>query len=57
VKTISSAPPTIRFGVFELDPRAGELRKKGMKIKLQGQPLEILVTSLVGRDRLFFTPV
>jgi DNA-binding winged helix-turn-helix (wHTH) protein len=46
VKTFSSAPPTLRFGVFELDPRAGELRKKGMKIKLQGQPVEILVMLL-----------
>jgi len=46
VKTSSSVPPTLRFGVFELDPRAGELRKKGMKIKLQGQPLEILVMLL-----------
>ena len=46
VKTFSSAPPTFRFGVFELDPRAGELRKKGMKIRLQGQPVEILVMLL-----------
>jgi len=42
VNTSSSVPPTLRFGVFELDPRAGELRKKGMKIRLQGQPVEIL---------------
>jgi DNA-binding winged helix-turn-helix (wHTH) protein len=35
-----------RFGVFELDPRIGELRKKGMKISLQGQPVEILVMLL-----------
>jgi TolB-like protein/DNA-binding winged helix-turn-helix (wHTH) protein len=46
VKTSSSAPPTLRFGVFELDPRAGEVRKKGMKIRLQGQPVEILVMLL-----------
>jgi Transcriptional regulatory protein, C terminal len=46
VKTVSSAPPTFRFGVFELDPRAGELRKKGMKIKLQGQPVQLLVILL-----------
>jgi DNA-binding response OmpR family regulator len=32
--------------VFELDPRAGELRKKGMKIRLQGQPVGILVMLL-----------
>jgi TolB-like protein/DNA-binding winged helix-turn-helix (wHTH) protein/Tfp pilus assembly protein PilF len=32
--------------VFELDPRAGELRKQGMKIRLQGQPVEILAMLL-----------
>ena len=46
VNTSSSVPPTLRFGVFELDPRAGELRKKGMKIRLQGQPVEILAMLL-----------
>ena len=46
VKTSSSVPPTLRFGVFELDPQAGELRKKGMKIRLQGQPVEILAILL-----------
>jgi DNA-binding winged helix-turn-helix (wHTH) protein/Tol biopolymer transport system component len=58
VNTSTSVPPPLRFGVFELDPRAGELRKKGMKIKLQGQPVEILVMLLqrpgeiVSRDEL-----
>ena len=33
---------TIRFGVFELDLRAGELRKQGTRIRLQDQPLLIL---------------
>ena len=42
----TSLPPTLRFGVFELDPRVGELRKKGMKIRLQGQPVEILAMLL-----------
>ena len=46
VKASSSVPPTLRFGVFEIDPKAGELRKKGMKIRLQGQPVEILVMLL-----------
>ena len=32
----------LRFGVFEYDPGVGELRKQGMKIKLHGQPIEIL---------------
>src|SRR6266487_3452594 len=42
----SVSPPTIRFGVFEFDPRSRELRKQGMKIKLQGQPAEILAVLL-----------
>jgi len=33
---------TIRFGVFEVDLRAGELRKQGIKVKLQEQPLQVL---------------
>lgn len=33
---------TLRFGVFEVDLRAGELRKQGVKIKLQKQPFQIL---------------
>jgi TolB-like protein/DNA-binding winged helix-turn-helix (wHTH) protein len=32
----------IQFGAFELDALAGELRKHGIKIKLQEQPLQIL---------------
>ena len=46
VQPSTSLPPTLRFGVFELDPRAGELRKRGMKIRLQGQPLDIPVMLL-----------
>jgi DNA-binding winged helix-turn-helix (wHTH) protein/tetratricopeptide (TPR) repeat protein len=37
---------TLRFGVFEFDPATGELRKQGMKLKLQGQPIEILALLL-----------
>ena len=29
----------VRFGLFELDLRASELRKNGVKIKLQEKPL------------------
>ena len=32
----------VRFGAFEVDLRAGELRKSGVKIKLHGQPFEVL---------------
>ena len=33
---------SFRFGVFEVDLRAGELRKRGVKIRLQQQPFQIL---------------
>jgi DNA-binding winged helix-turn-helix (wHTH) protein/tetratricopeptide (TPR) repeat protein len=32
----------LRFGVFEIDLRAGELRKQGVRIKLQEQPFLVL---------------
>ena len=32
----------VRFGVFELNPAAGELRKAGMRQKLAGQPIQVL---------------
>ena len=32
----------MRFGVFELDSQTGELRKRGVKVRLQGQPLHLL---------------
>lgn len=32
----------VRFGVFELDASTGELRKQGVKLKLQGRPLQVL---------------
>jgi TolB-like protein/Tfp pilus assembly protein PilF len=35
-----------RFGTFELNSRTGELRKKGIKIKLQDQPLQVLIRLL-----------
>jgi TolB-like protein/DNA-binding winged helix-turn-helix (wHTH) protein len=40
----TSAPSARRlcFDVFELDVRAGELRKHGARLRLQGQPLQVL---------------
>jgi Tol biopolymer transport system component/DNA-binding winged helix-turn-helix (wHTH) protein len=37
---------TICFGVFEVDLSAGELRKRGHKIKLQDQPFQVLAILL-----------
>jgi Tol biopolymer transport system component len=42
-------PPTtepLRFGVFEIDPSTGELRKHGLRIKLQDQPFAVLLILL-----------
>jgi TolB-like protein/DNA-binding winged helix-turn-helix (wHTH) protein/Tfp pilus assembly protein PilF len=36
----------IRFGVFEVDLQASELRKQGIKVKLQQQPFELLAMLL-----------
>ncbi len=38
----SSGPQVVRFGAFEADLHSGELRKQGVKIKLQEQPFQIL---------------
>ena len=32
----------LRFGPFELDPQCGQLRKNGVGLKVQGQPVQIL---------------
>lgn len=36
----------LRFGVFEIDLRVGELRKCGIRIKLQSQPFKLLAILL-----------
>lgn len=38
--------PILRFSVFEVDLRAAELRKHGLRIKLQHQPFQILTMLL-----------
>jgi Tol biopolymer transport system component/DNA-binding winged helix-turn-helix (wHTH) protein len=56
---VSPSPPRpVRFGVFELDLRSGELRKAGARLKLSDQPFQILAAllerpgQLVTRDEL-----
>ena len=41
-----SSSRLVRFGVFEADLRSGELRKNGLKIRLPGQPFEVLAMML-----------
>lgn len=38
--------PIFQFGVFELDLRTRELRKRGVKLRIQDQPLHILLVLL-----------
>ena len=42
----------LRFGTFELDLSVGELRKKGVRIRLQEQPLQVLTVLLRHPGRL-----
>jgi TolB-like protein/DNA-binding winged helix-turn-helix (wHTH) protein/Tfp pilus assembly protein PilF len=42
----------VRFGPFEADLRAGELRKHGVKLKLVGQPFEVLAMLLESPGQL-----
>jgi TolB-like protein/DNA-binding winged helix-turn-helix (wHTH) protein len=56
--TSASGARTLRFDDFELDVRAGELRKRGVRLHLQGQPLQVLAAllnrpgDLVNREEL-----
>ena len=46
------APIELRFADFELSLRSGELRRNGVKIKLQEQPFQILVLLLQQRGEV-----
>src|ERR1700734_2480295 len=49
---IESPAEKIRFDVFVVDPRAGELLKEGRKIKLQEQPFRVLFLLLQKRGEV-----
>jgi TolB-like protein/DNA-binding winged helix-turn-helix (wHTH) protein/tetratricopeptide (TPR) repeat protein len=38
----TQAPVVLRFGAFEIDLQSGELRKNGMRLRLSGQPFQVL---------------
>jgi TolB-like protein/DNA-binding winged helix-turn-helix (wHTH) protein/Tfp pilus assembly protein PilF len=42
VNNSSQSPHGLRFGIFEIDLDARELRKNGLRVKLQDQPFKIL---------------
>jgi len=43
---LSPNPRVLRFGVFEADFKIGELRKNGLRIKVQDQPFQVLAMLL-----------
>jgi DNA-binding winged helix-turn-helix (wHTH) protein/Tol biopolymer transport system component len=55
---VPQSPFVYRFGVFEVDLGAGELRKQGLRIKVQEQPFQVLAMLLehagevIGREEL-----
>jgi TolB-like protein/DNA-binding winged helix-turn-helix (wHTH) protein len=42
----SQVSPVYRFGIFEVDPRSGELRRNGVRLKVQEQPYQVLLKLL-----------
>src|SRR3954453_1775045 len=40
------AMTVLRFGIFEVDPASGELRKRGSRLRLSEQPLRLLLALL-----------
>jgi DNA-binding winged helix-turn-helix (wHTH) protein/tetratricopeptide (TPR) repeat protein len=45
-------PEILRFGTFEVDLRSGELRKQGVRVKLQEQPFHVLTVLLQRRGEV-----
>jgi DNA-binding winged helix-turn-helix (wHTH) protein len=54
----SPSPATLVFGPFEVNAQPGELRKRGVRVRLSGQPFEVLLvllarpSDLVTREQL-----
>src|ERR1700686_2476237 len=48
----ASVARVLRFDSFELDLHAGELRKRGVKLRLQGQPIQVLAILLQSAGNL-----
>lgn len=52
MREAQEAPSRWRFGVFEIDLRTGELTKRGLHLKLQEQPFQVLAILLERRGEL-----
>ena len=49
----TTLPHLVRFGIYEVNLRAGEVRRDGAKIKLQEQPFKVLAMLLERPPRVF----
>ena len=49
---ISNGNRLLQFGIFEVDLKAGELRRNGSKVRLQEQPFQVLTVLLEQRGGL-----
>jgi TolB-like protein/DNA-binding winged helix-turn-helix (wHTH) protein/Flp pilus assembly protein TadD len=52
VPEATPSPTLVRFGAFEVDLRSGELRKQGLKVRLQERPFQILTFLLENRGEV-----
>jgi Tol biopolymer transport system component/DNA-binding winged helix-turn-helix (wHTH) protein len=50
---MADKPGGFRFGIFELDLRAGELRRNGLKVRIQEQPFRVLAMLLERPSEIF----
>jgi len=46
---------SVRFGIFEVDPVSGAVRKAGVKLKLGGRPFQVLAILLERPGDVVFT--
>lgn len=52
MSTAPQTPRVVRFGSFEADLRSGELRKSGIRLKIQDRPFQILSILLEQRGQV-----
>ncbi len=52
ITSLSATGKTVCFGAFEFNRLTGEVRKHGLRIRLQGQPVEVLAILLERRGEL-----
>jgi len=50
--TLTPSSLVYRFGIFEANPRSGELLKKGIRVPLQDKPFQLLVVLLQAQGKV-----